>query len=100
MKPTAYFCNIARGSLVVTDDLVTALRNGSIAGAGLDVVNPEPLPADHPLWRTPGVLLTPHVAIAGAPGWYERRTAILVENARRFAAGEPLVNQVDKTSWF
>jgi phosphoglycerate dehydrogenase-like enzyme len=100
MKPTAHLCNIARGSLVVTDDLVAALRDGVIAGAGLDVVDPEPLPADHPLWTVPGVLLTPHVAIAGAPGWYERRTAIMVENARRFAAGEPLVNQVDKTTWF
>ena len=100
MKPTAYVCNIARGRLVVTDDLVAALQDGLIAGAGLDVVDPEPLPADHPLWTMPGVLLTPHVAIAGAPGWYERRTAIIVENARRFAAGEPLMNQVDKTNWF
>ena len=100
MKPTAYFCNIARGRLVVTDDLVDALRHGTIAGAGLDVVDPEPLPAEHPLWTMPGVLLTPHVAIAGAPGWYQRRTAILVDNARRFAAGEPLVNVVDKRAWF
>jgi phosphoglycerate dehydrogenase-like enzyme len=100
MKPTAYLCNIARGSLVVTDDLVGALERGLIAGAGLDVVDPEPLPADHPLWSMPGVLLTPHVAITGAPGWYDRRTAIITENARRFAAGEPLVNQVDKSQWF
>jgi phosphoglycerate dehydrogenase-like enzyme len=100
MKPTAYLCNIARGKLVVTDDLVAALREGRIAGAGLDVVDPEPLPSDHPLWTMPGVLLTPHVAITGAPGWYERRTAIMVENAKRFAAGEPLINQVDKANWF
>lgn len=100
MKPTAYLCNIARGSLVVTDDLVAAIAGGAIAGAGLDVVDPEPLPEDHPLWDLPGVLLTPHVAIAGAPGWYERRTAILVENARRFAADQPLLNQVDKSNWF
>jgi phosphoglycerate dehydrogenase-like enzyme len=100
MKPTAYLCNIARGRLVVTDDLVAALQAGTIAGAGLDVVDPEPLPAEHPLWHLPGVLLTPHVAISGAPGWYERRTAILVDNARRFAAGEPLMNVVDKTKWF
>jgi phosphoglycerate dehydrogenase-like enzyme len=100
MKRGAYFCNIARGRLVVTGDLVAALRDGTIAGAGLDVVDPEPLPADHPLWTMPGVLLTPHVAIAGAPGWYERRTAILLDNARRFAAGEPLVNVVDKRAWF
>lgn len=100
MKPTAYLCNVARGSLVVTDDLVEAITTGVIAGAGLDVVDPEPLPAGHPLWSLPGVLLTPHVAISGAPGWYERRTAIIVENARRFAAGQPLLNQVDKSLWF
>lgn len=100
MKPTAYLCNVARGSLVVTDDLVDAITDGTIAGAGLDVVDPEPLPEDHALWDLPGVLLTPHVAIAGAPGWYERRTAILVENARRFAAGQALMNEVDKSKWF
>ena len=100
MKPTAYFCNVARGRLVITDDLVDALRRGIIAGAGLDVVDPEPLPVDHPLWTLPSVLLTPHVAIAGAPGWYDRRTAILIENARRFAAGESLANVVDKHAWF
>ena len=100
MKPTAYLCNIARGRIVVTDDLVDALRDGTIAGAGLDVVDPEPLPADHPLWHLPGVLLTPHIAIAGAPGWYERRTAILLDNATRFAAGQPLINEVDKANWF
>ena len=100
MKPTGHLHNIARGSLVVTDDLVEALRSGTIAGAGLDVVDPEPLPSDHPLWSLPNVMITPHVAIAGAPGWYERRTAILVENATRFAAGQPLMNLVDKTAWF
>ena len=100
MKPSAYLCNIARGPLVVTDDLVAALQNGTIAGAGLDVVSPEPLPSDHPLWGLPNVIITPHVAIAGAPGWYERRTAIITENVRRFVAGEPLMNLVDKANWF
>jgi phosphoglycerate dehydrogenase-like enzyme len=100
MKQGSYLINIARGALVVTDDLVAALRSGHLAGAGLDVVDPEPLPADHPLWTLPGVLLTPHVAIAGAPGWYERRTAIVLENCRRFARGDELVNVVDKHRWF
>lgn len=100
MKPGARFINIARGRIVVTDHLVAALRSGHLAGAGLDVVDPEPLPEDHPLWTMPGVLLTPHVAIAGAPGWYERRTAILVENCRRFAAGRELINVVDKRNWY
>jgi phosphoglycerate dehydrogenase-like enzyme len=100
MKPGARFINVGRGRVVVTDDLVEAVQSGHLAGAGLDVVDPEPLPEDHPLWTMPGVLLTPHVAIAGAPGWYERRTAILVENCRRFAAGRELINVVDKHNWF
>lgn len=100
MKSSAYFCNIARGRLVVTDDLVAALENGELAGAGLDVVDPEPLPPEHPLWSRDAVILTPHSAIFGAPGWYERRTEILLENARRFAAGDVLMNVVDKRACF
>ena len=63
MKRGAYFINIGRGACVVTEDLVQALRAGQVGGAGLDVVTPEPLPPDHPLWSLPGVLLTPHVAV-------------------------------------
>ena len=100
MRAGAYFINIGRGACVVTDDLVAALRTGQIAGAGLDVVSPEPLPAEHPLWTLPGVLLTPHVAIYGAPHQQERREALLLENCRRFARGEPLLNVVDKRQWF
>ena len=99
MKPGAYFINISRGTTVVTGDLLAALRSGRLAGAGLDVVDPEPLPADHPLWTTPGVLLTPHVAIFGAP-YKERWLALLIENCRRFGRGEELLNVVDKQSWF
>ncbi len=62
MKPTAYFINVGRGATVVTDDLETALRGGVIAGAGLDVTDPEPLPPDHAFWRMPNVLLMPHVS--------------------------------------
>jgi phosphoglycerate dehydrogenase-like enzyme len=99
MKRGAYFINIARGRCVVTDDLIAALQSGHLAGAGLDVADPEPLPPDNPLWRMPNVLLTPHVAILGTP--YRRRwEAILIENCRRFAAGRPLVNVVDKKEWF
>jgi phosphoglycerate dehydrogenase-like enzyme len=100
MKRGAYFINIGRGACVVTDDLVAALRSGHLAGAGLDVVAPEPLPPDHPLWTMPGVLLTPHIAIHGAPHQQERREAILLENCRRFARGEPLLNVVDKRQWY
>ncbi len=99
MKRGAYFINIARGRCVVTDDLIAALRSGHLAGAGLDVADPEPLPADNPLWAMPNVLITPHVAIAGAP-YRERWLAILIDNCRRFAAGQPLTNIVDKKNWF
>ena len=100
MKPTAYFINIGRGACVILDDLVEALRSKWIAGTGLDVFQMEPLPADHPLWTMPGVLMTPHVAAYQAPYMAERRTAILIENCKRFARGEPLLNVVDKANWF
>jgi phosphoglycerate dehydrogenase-like enzyme len=99
MKPTAYLINIGRGGCVVLDDLVEALRTRQIAGAGLDVFQIEPLPAEHPLWTMPGVLLTPHVAGTG-PYLQERRTELLLENCRRFNAGQPLLNVVDKANWF
>jgi len=99
MKRGAYFINIARGRCAVTQDLIAALQSGRLAGAGLDVADPEPLPADSPLWAMPNVLITPHVAILGTPyrrNWEE----ILLENCRRFAAGQPLRNIVDKEKWF
>jgi phosphoglycerate dehydrogenase-like enzyme len=99
MKKTAFLINIGRGACVVLDDLVAALRAGDIAGAGLDVYEIEPLPAEHPLWTLPGVLLTPHVAGVG-PYLQERRTEILIENCRRFHEGRPLLNVVDKATWF
>jgi phosphoglycerate dehydrogenase-like enzyme len=95
MKRGGYFINIARGRCVVTADLVEALRSGHLAGAGLDVADPEPLPPDHPLWSMPNVLITPHVAIYGTP-YREKWEAMLIENCRRFAAGQPLLNLVDK----
>src|SRR5438552_7325572 len=99
MKQTAFFINIGRGMTTRLDDLVEALRAGEIAGAGLDVYEQEPLPADHPLWTTPGVLLTPHTAGHG-PYLDERRFEVLTDNCRRFAAGQPLRNLVDKARWF
>jgi phosphoglycerate dehydrogenase-like enzyme len=97
MKRGAYFINIARGRCVVTADLVEALRSGHLAGAGLDVADPEPLPADHPLWGMPNVLITPHVAIYGTP-YREKWEAILIENCRRLAAGRPLLNPSTRKS--
>src|SRR5918994_2253379 len=95
MKKSAFFINIGRGMTTKLDDLNDALRNGVIGGAGLDVYEIEPLPKDHPLWTAPNTLLTPHVAAEG-PSLDSARTRIIVENARRFAAGEPLMNVVDK----
>jgi phosphoglycerate dehydrogenase-like enzyme len=99
MKRGAYFINIGRGLTTRLDDLVAALRAGEIAGAGLDVFEQEPLPADHPLWTLPGVLITPHSAGHG-PHLDERRLEILLDNCRRFARQQPLRNVVDKAAWF
>jgi phosphoglycerate dehydrogenase-like enzyme len=99
MKRTAFFINIGRGMTTRLDDLVATLRAGEIAGAALDVFEQEPLPADHPLWTTPGVLITPHIAGHG-PYLDERRFEILLDNARRFLGGKALRNVVDKTNWF
>jgi phosphoglycerate dehydrogenase-like enzyme len=99
MKRTAFFINIGRGMTTRLDDLVEALSAGEIAGAGLDVFEQEPLPADHPLWTLPNVLITPHTAGFG-PHLDERRFEVLLDNCRRFVAGQPLRNVVDKASWF
>lgn len=95
MSPDAYFLNVGRGAVVVTDDLVAALDSGHLAGVGLDVTDPEPLPADHPLWHDERVLITPHVS-SFAELTRERRWDVFRENIRRFGAGEPLLNIVDK----
>lgn len=99
MKSSAVLVNVGRGRTVRLDDLVRALHDGEIAGAGLDVFELEPLPSDHPLWNAPNVLLTPHVAVTG-PHIDERRYELLRDNARRFVAGEPLRNVVDKARWY
>ena len=94
MKPTAYFLSVGRGRSTVTDDLVTALREHRIAGAGLDVTDPEPLPPGHPLWTLPHVIITPHVS-AYTPVVGEVRTEIVRENLRRYVAGEAMLSVVD-----
>jgi phosphoglycerate dehydrogenase-like enzyme len=94
MKPTAYFVSVGRGQSTVTDDLIAALEAGKLAGAGLDVTDPEPLPQDHPLWRAPRVIITPHTA--GRSDRSRDRLFLLVqENLRRYVAGEPLYSVVD-----
>jgi phosphoglycerate dehydrogenase-like enzyme len=94
MKRTAYFVSVGRGRSTVTEDLVAALQNGTIAGAGLDVVDPEPLPPQNPLWRAPHLILTPHVAAYTAVA-SEATDAVLVENLRRYVAGDPMLSVVD-----
>lgn len=94
MRPDAWLVNVARGGHVVTDDLVRALREGTIGGAALDVSDPEPLPEGHELWDLPNCLITPHVANTSAmlrPRLEERIT----ENVRRRVEGRPLLGVVD-----
>ena len=100
MKPTSYFINVGRGMVCKIDDLADAIESGGIAGCGLDVYEIEPLPAEHKLWRLPNVLMTPHVAVRDAGDIPERRFQIILENARRFARGEELMNVVDKERWY
>lgn len=95
MRPTARLINVGRGELVVTDDLVEALRTGAIAGAALDVFDTEPLPSEHPLWAMDQVLITPHMS-GDADGWRERLADLFMDNAFRFLDGKPLRNTVDK----
>ncbi len=91
MKPGAFLVNMARGGVVCTEDLVAALESGQLGGAGLDVFEEQPLPADHPLWRMPTVYITPHCT-PQVPHRAGRSIEIIRENARRFEAGEPLLN--------
>ena len=94
MKPTAYFVSVGRGASTVTADLIAALENGELAGAGLDVTDPEPLPEDHPLWAMPRVIITPHTAGRSDKG-RDRLFLLVQENLRRYVAGEPMLSVVD-----
>jgi phosphoglycerate dehydrogenase-like enzyme len=94
MGPAAFLVNVARGRHVVTDDLVNALEGHVIAGAGLDVTDPEPLPEGHALWSLPNCLITPHVAGYG-PTAMAALGARVRENVRRYCSGEPLLGLVD-----
>lgn len=82
--------NVGRGAVIDTDALVSALESGHIAGAGLDVTEPEPLPEGHPLWSAPGALITPHVAGGGSPKSAQRLLTLVRENLARFSRGQPL----------
>lgn len=94
VKPGAYFISVGRGGSTLTDDLIEALEDGRLAGAGLDVTDPEPLPPDHKLWHLPNVIITPHVASMTDRG-FERGWLIIRENLRRYINGEKLLNPVN-----
>lgn len=99
MKPAAYLVNIGRGGTVDEAALIAALREGRIAGAALDVFAKEPLPPDSPLWDMESVIITAHYSGA-TPAYDERAVAIFLENLRRYRAGEPLHNVVDKRAGY
>ena len=94
VKPGAIFLSVGRGKNTVTSDLIFALKSGTLFGAGLDVTDPEPLPKNSPLWHLPNVIITPHVSATGADA-NQRQRIIAVENLRRYANGEPMLNVVD-----
>jgi phosphoglycerate dehydrogenase-like enzyme len=94
MKDSAYFINIGRGESVVTADLTAALEKGSIGGAGLDVTDPEPLPAGHPLWSMKNVIITPHIATS-SDFRSDRTVTLVVENVRRYVRGDAVLSVVD-----
>lgn len=94
VKPGAIFISVGRGASTDTEALIAALQSGQLYGAGLDVTDPEPLPADSKLWQMDNVIITPHVSGAGGNSW-ARVALVAVENLRRYVAGEPLLNVVD-----
>jgi D-2-hydroxyacid dehydrogenase (NADP+) len=94
MKPTAYLYNIARGKIVDETALIAALQNSQLAGAGLDVFETEPLPADSPLWQMENVIITPHVS-GLTPYYFDRTTKLFSANLKRYLDGEPLHSLYD-----
>ncbi len=99
MKDTAVLINVARGGIVDEEALIEALKRGAIRGAGLDVFTKEPLPPESPLWGMENAYVTPHVA-GISPRFWERETDLIVENTRRYLAGEPLINVVNKRAGY
>ncbi len=95
MKPTAYFINVSRGGVVQEDQLVAALKENKIAGAGLDVFVEEPLPAASPFWDLPNVIITPHLA-AISPVYLDRALQLFAKNLACYIEGKPLTTQIDK----
>ena len=99
MKKGSYFIAVSRGKLYDMPSLVKALDSRKLAGAGVDVTDPEPLPKGHPLWEFPNVIITPHIA-SQSPGSRARRLAVVRNNIERFVQGRPLLNVVDKAKGY
>lgn len=101
MKQGAYFLNIGRGDAVDQEALRQTLLDGHLAGAAIDVTSPEPLPADSPLWDTPNLYITPHVSGGQhLPATWDRVVKIAADNLKRYIAGEPLQNTVDRKTGY
>ncbi len=95
MKKNSYFIAVSRGGIYDMNGLVKALDERRLAGAGVDVTDPEPLPPGHPLWKFPNAIITPHIA-GRSDQDHERMIGTITENLRRFLDGKPLINVVDK----
>jgi glyoxylate/hydroxypyruvate reductase A len=96
MKPNAVLINAGRGDLIVEDDLITALQQGHLSGAVLDVFKQEPLPPEHPFWQHPKITVTPHVS-----GWHlDGGLLDIAENYKRLCGGQPLINEIDRSAGY
>jgi phosphoglycerate dehydrogenase-like enzyme len=95
MRPGAYIVNLGRGEVIDESALIDALKAGKIGGAGLDVFEKEPLPKESPIWDLENVILTPHMSGANR-GYMDKACALFADNLRRFSAGQPLLNVVDR----
>ncbi|NLM11674.1 MAG: D-2-hydroxyacid dehydrogenase [Clostridiaceae bacterium] len=94
IKPGAFIVNVGRGTAICQEALIRVLQEGRLAGAGLDVTDPEPLPADNPLWKMPNVIITSHTSGFSQQNW-SRHARLIQENIARYVEGKPLINQVD-----
>ena len=101
MKKGSYFLNIGRGNAVVTEDLIEVMKEGHLAGAALDVTDPEPLPTDHSLWHTPNIYITPHISGDDhLSATQDKIVQIAARNLAAFMQGVPLENLVNRTTGY
>ena len=95
MRSSAFLLNVGRGEHIDDTALIRALRSGALAGAALDAFDQEPLPANHPFWSLPNLVLTPHIS-GYTPNYFQKMLALFEDNLDRFVHGRPLRNVVDK----